>query len=248
MGPTQVSNHTFFTSYLHSWVGETEPIQGAPQPSCVELCTVGLIHWATQPNKESIYLVSEGPRHMDLAEDGGTDSPKKLWCIRLIKADTDSITSPSPPAPPPPDDDPPEDEKRKDKPRGTPGPSELFRAMERLSSGLQGSTSQGGNTAPAPQSSSTLPQHSLGFNPDSAHANEGGKKINIPPGFIHPTAHVGKMLIFGKIILRAIIAMTVCPRHRLLIHLHHHRLPARLPIAANLYTVRRPRGQPPDPT
>jgi len=64
--------------------------------------------------------------------------------------------------------------------------------MERLSSGLQGSTSQGGNTATAPQSSSTLPQHNLGFNPDSAHANEGGQKINIPPGFIHPTADVGE--------------------------------------------------------
>jgi len=123
---TRVSNLTFFTSYLHSWVGGPEPIQGAPQPSCVNLCEVGLIHWATQPNKESIYLVSEGPRHMDVAEEGGTGPPKKLWCIRLIRADTDSITSPSPPAPPPPDDDPPEDEKRKDKPRGIPGPSELF--------------------------------------------------------------------------------------------------------------------------
>jgi len=198
MGPTQVSNHTFFTSYLHSWVGVTESIQGAPQPSCVELCEVGLIHWATQPNKESIYLVSEEPHYMDLAEDGGTEPPKKLWCIRLIRSDTDSITSPSPPAPPPPDDDPPEEEKRKDKHRGTPGPSELFRAMERLSSGLQGSTSQGGITAPAPQSSSTLPQHNLGFNPDSAHANEGGKKINIPPGFINPAAHLGEDVDFWE--------------------------------------------------
>jgi len=195
---TQVSDHTFFTSYLHSWVGEPEPIQGAPQQSCVNLCEVGLIHWATQPNKESIYLVSEGPRFIDVAEDGGTGSPKKLWCIRLIRADTDSITSPSPPAPPPPDDDPPEDEKRKDKHRGTPGPSELFRAMERHSSGLQGSTSQGGITAPAPQSSSTLPQHNLGFKPDSAHANEGGKKIDIPPGFINSAAHVGEDVDFWE--------------------------------------------------
>ena len=189
MGPIQVSNHTFFTSYLHSWVGEAEPIQGAPQPSCAELCAVGLIHWATQPNKESIYLVSEGLRHMDLAEDGGTGYPKKLWCIRLIRADTDSSTASPPPPPPPPDDDPPEDEKRKDKPGGNPGPSELFRAMERLSSGLKGSTSQSGTTAPVRQSS-TLPQHFLGLNPDSVHANELGNKINIPPGFIDPAAHV----------------------------------------------------------
>jgi len=44
----------------------------------------------------------------------------------------------------------------------------------------------------------------------------------------------GKMLIFGKIIIRAIIATTVCPRHRLT-HLHHHRLSARLPICKLAY-------------
>jgi len=50
----------------------------------------------------------------------------------------------------------------------------------------------------------------------------------------------GRMLIFGKIILRAIIATTVCPRHRLLIHLHHHRLPARLPICKFVYRAETP--------
>jgi len=195
MGPTPVGNDTFFAAYLHSWAD-----QGGPTPlaSCWGVCAVGLIHWACQPNKESIYLVSKGPLQLDLAEDGGTGDPEKLWCIKLIRADTDSITAPSPPAPPPPDDDPPEDEKRKDKTGGNPGPSELFRAMERLSSGLKGSTSQGGTTAPAPQSSSTLPQHNLGFNPDSAHANECGKKINIPPGFINLAAHVGEDVDFWE--------------------------------------------------
>jgi len=159
---------------------------------------VGLIHWACQTNKESIYLVSEGLLSMDLAEDGGTGYPEKLWCVKLIRADTDSDTSSPPPPPPPPDDDPPEDEKIKDKPDGTPGPSELFRAMERLSSGgLKGSTSQSGTTAPVRQSS-TLPQHNLGFNPDSVHANELGNKINLPPGFIDPAAHVEEDVDFGE--------------------------------------------------
>jgi len=49
-----------------------------------------------------------------------------------------------------------------------------------------------------------------------------------------------KMVIFGKIFLRAIIAKTVCPRHRLLIHLHHHRLPARLPICKLVYRAETP--------
>jgi len=70
--------------------------------------------------------------------------------------------------------------------------------MERLSSGLMGSTSQGGTTAPAPQSSSTLSQRNLGFHPDSAHANECGKNINIPPGFINPAAHVGEDVDFWE--------------------------------------------------
>jgi len=198
MGPTSAGNDTFFTAYLHSWAGETEPIRGAPQASCEGLCAVGLIHWATQPNKESIYLVSEGPLRADLAEEGGDGYPKKLWCIRLIRAGTDSNTASPPPPPPPPDDDPPEDEKRKDKPRRTPGPSELFRAMERLSSGLKGSTSQGGTTALAHQSSSTLPQHNFGLNPDSVHSDEPGKTINMPPGFIDPAAHVEEDVDFGE--------------------------------------------------
>ena len=134
---------------------------------------------------------------MDLAEDGRTGDPEKLWCIRLIRADSDSNTASPPPTPPPPDDDPPEDEKRKDKPVGTPGPSELFRAMERPSSGPKGSTSQSGTTAPVRQSS-TLPQHNFRFNPDSVHANELGNKINIPPGFIDPAAHVEEDVDFGE--------------------------------------------------
>jgi len=197
MGPTPIGNNTFFAAYLHL---HSRTDQGRPTPltSCWAVCAVGLIHWACQPNKESIYLVSEGPLSKDLAEDGGTGYPEKLWCVRLIRADTDSSTSSPPPPPPLPDDKPPEDEKRKDKPGGTPGPSELFRAMERLSSGLKGSTSQGGTTAPAPQSSSTLPQHNLGSNPDSAPANECGNKINIPPGFIDPAAHVGENVDFWE--------------------------------------------------
>jgi len=52
MGATPVENYRLLTVYLHSWAGETEPIQGAHR--CVGLCVMGLIHWATQPNKESI--------------------------------------------------------------------------------------------------------------------------------------------------------------------------------------------------
>jgi len=188
MGPTPIGNDTFFAAYLHSWAYQSGP---TPLASCWNVCEVGLIYWACQPNKESIYLVSEGPISRNFAEDGGTGPPEKFWCVRLIRADTDSSTSSPPPPPPPPDDKPSEDEKRKDKPGETPGPSELFRAMERLSSGLKGSTSQGSTTSPAPPSSSTPPQRNLGFNPDSAHANECGNKIDIPPGFIDPAAHVG---------------------------------------------------------
>jgi len=54
MGPTPVENYTLLTVYLHSWAGKTKPIQDAHHASCVGLCVVGLIHWATQPNKESI--------------------------------------------------------------------------------------------------------------------------------------------------------------------------------------------------
>ena len=157
MGPTPVENYRFLTVYLHSWAGEIELIQGAHR--CAGLCVVGLIRWATQPNKESIYLVSQDALRTDLPAEGGDGYPEQLWCIRLIRADTDSNPASPPPTPSPPDDDPPEDEKRKDKPGETPGPSELFRARERLSSGLKGSTSQGGTTAPVHQSSSTLPQH-----------------------------------------------------------------------------------------
>ena len=70
--------------------------------------------------------------------------------------------------------------------------------MEIPLSSLKGSTSQGGTKAPAPQSSSTLPQHNLGSNPDSAHGNECGNKINIPPGFIDPAAHVGENVDFWE--------------------------------------------------
>jgi len=96
MGPTPIGNDTFFAAYLHLWAD-----QGGPTPLalCWAVCEVGLIHWACQPNKESIYLVSEGPLSKDLAEDGGTGYPEKLWCVRLIRADTDSSTS-SPPHPP----------------------------------------------------------------------------------------------------------------------------------------------------
>jgi len=199
MGPTPVENYTLLTVYLHSWAGKTEPIQDAHHASCVGLCVVGLIHWATQPNYESIYLVSQdtdGP-HLS-TEEGGDGYPRKLWCIRLIRTVTDSIPASPPPAPPPPDDDPPEDEQRKDKAGEIPGPSELFRAMEWLSSGLKGSTSQGGTMAPAHQSSSTLPQHNLGLHPDSVHADESSKTINIPPGFINPAAHVEEDVDFGE--------------------------------------------------
>jgi len=51
MGPTPIGNDTFFAAYLHSWAD-----QGGPTPlaSCWGVCAVGLIHWACQPNKESI--------------------------------------------------------------------------------------------------------------------------------------------------------------------------------------------------
>jgi len=98
MGPTPIGNDTFFAAYLHSWADQSGP---TPLASCWKVCEVGLIHWACQPNKESIYLVSKGPISRDLAEDGGTGPPEKLWCVRLIRADTDSSTS-SPPPPPPP--------------------------------------------------------------------------------------------------------------------------------------------------
>ena len=82
-GPTPVENYRFLTGYLHSWAGETKPSQDAHRASCVELCVVGLIHWATQPNKESIYLVSEG---MDLSQEEGREgSPEESWGIRLIR-------------------------------------------------------------------------------------------------------------------------------------------------------------------
>jgi len=70
--------------------------------------------------------------------------------------------------------------------------------MERLSSGQKGSTLKGGTQAPAHQSSSTLPQHNLGLNPDSVHSDEPGKTTNIPPGFIDPAAHVDEDVYFGE--------------------------------------------------
>ena len=194
MGPTPVENYTFLflTVYLHSWAGETKPIQDAHRASCL-----GLVHWAAQPNKHSIYLVTQSTDGPHLNMDDGDGYSGKLWRIRLINAATDSIPASPPPAPPLPDDDPPEDEQRKDKAGEIPGPSELFRAMERLSSGWR-STSQGGATIPAHQSSSTVPQHNLGLHPDSVHSDEPGKTINIPPGFIDPAAHVEEDVDFGE--------------------------------------------------
>jgi len=105
---------------------------------------------------------------------------------------------PSKPASPPPAPPPPEDERRKDKAIEAPGPSELFRAMERLSSGQKGSTPQGSTTAPANQSSSTLPLHHLGVDQDPFPTHDPHQKKQIPPGFIDPAAQVEVDVYFGE--------------------------------------------------
>jgi len=53
MGPNPIRNDTFFAAYLHSWADLGGP---TPLASCWKVCEVDLIHWACQPNKESIYL------------------------------------------------------------------------------------------------------------------------------------------------------------------------------------------------
>ena len=225
MGPTHVENYTFLTAYLHSWAGVTEPIQEAHRASCL-----GLIHWADQPSKKNIYLVSQNTDGCHLGTDDGYGYPGKLWCIRLIKVVTNSIPASPPPTPPPPNDDQPEDEWRKDKHGDTPGPSDLFRAKGQQSIDLKGSTPQGGTTASTTQSSSTQPQHSL--------------IVFIHPGYILVSLTrllAWKRLILGKIIhptiTRTIMrdAITMCPHDRLSTHLHHHRPQAHLPTCKPIY-------------
>jgi len=91
MGPTYVENYTFLTAYPHSWAGGTEPIQEAHRAS-----SLGLIHWADQPSKQNIYLVSQDTDGCHLGTDDGDGYPGKLWCIRIIKVVTNSILA-SPP-------------------------------------------------------------------------------------------------------------------------------------------------------
>jgi len=157
MGPTQVENGTFLSAYLHSWTGETEPIEDTIEDAHRASC-LGLVHWASQPNKSSIYLVTQSMDGPHLSTDDGDGYPGILWHIRLINAAAYSILASPPPAPPPPDEDQPEDDGRKDRAGEPPNPRELFRARERLLRGLQGSTSQSGTTGPTNQSSSTILQ------------------------------------------------------------------------------------------
>ena len=165
MGPAQIERGTFLTDYLHSWRGYTNPIQDwdIHRESCS-----GLIRWADQPSKKSIYLVNE-------IVDDGDAKPGDKWYISLIEMVITPTRASPPPAPPPP-----EDERRKDKAKQFPGPSKLFRATERRSTGLKGSTPQGSTTASTNQYSSTLPQH------------------NLPPGFIDPAARVDLDIYFGE--------------------------------------------------
>jgi len=102
---------------------------------------------------------------------------------------------------------------------------------------------------PLPKAASQPPLHNLlppyhnttsGSNRIVLMQMRGVKRSTYLLVLLTPPPTWGKMLIFGKIILRVIIATTVCSRHHLLIHLHLHRLPARPPICKLVYRAETP--------
>jgi len=97
--PTYLERGTILTNYLHSWRGYTHPIQNRDIRR--ESCT-GLIRWADQPSKKTIYLVNE------IVDDDGKLGPEDRYYLSLVETVIPSNPAPatpdSPPPPPPPRD------------------------------------------------------------------------------------------------------------------------------------------------
>jgi len=99
VSPTYLERGTILTNYLHSWRGYTHPIQNRDIRR--ESCT-GLICWADQPSKKTVYLVNE------IIDDDGELGPEDRWYLSLVETVIPFNPAPATPDSPPP---PPRDNK-----------------------------------------------------------------------------------------------------------------------------------------